>query len=202
MRRFKVIRALTIAVIVANALGAPHGENHLSFGATRAAAQSDNRQVRDLDKLFTDLKQAPTQEDADKIANRIWDIWMRSGRDDVDVMMSRVVANVAGQHYGLALLLLDEVTDLAPNFAEAWNKRAALHYRMGEYAGALEDIGKALELEPRHFGALAVQSAILADMSKWTDALAAYRAALAINPHLASRHKVLPELERLATKAQ
>jgi tetratricopeptide (TPR) repeat protein len=136
------------------------------------------------------------------MVGRIWDIWMRSGRDDTDVMMSRVTANMAGQHYGLALLLLDEVTELAPDFAEAWNKRAALHYRMGDYAGALEDIEKALKLEPRHFGALAVKSAILADMSKWPDALAAYRAALAINPHLTSRHKVLPELERQAAQAR
>jgi tetratricopeptide (TPR) repeat protein len=172
------------------------------ISATPAAAQTENRQARELDKLFADLKQASTQEDADKIAGRIWEIWMRSGRDDVDVMMSRVVANMAGQHYGLALLLLDEVTELAPDFAEAWNRRGALHYRMGEYAGALEDIDKAVKLEPRHFGALAVKSAILADMSKWQDALTAYRAALAINPHLASRHKVLPELERQAAQAQ
>jgi tetratricopeptide (TPR) repeat protein len=172
------------------------------IGVTPSAAQSENRQARELDKLFADLKQAPSQEDADKIASRIWDMWMRSGRDDVDVMMSRVVANMAGQHYGLARLLIDEVTDLAPDFAEAWNKRAALRYRMGEFSGALEDIETTLKLEHRHFGALAIKSAILADMSKWQDALTAYRAALAINPHLASRHKVLPELERLAAQAR
>lgn len=171
-------------------------------GATPAAAQSESRQARELDKLFTDLKQASNQEDADKITSRIWDLWMRSGRDDVDVMMSRVTANMAGQHYGLARLLIDEVTDLAPDFAEAWNKRAALRYRMGEFSGALEDIETTLKLEHRHFGALAIKSAILADMSKWQDALTAYRAALAINPHLASRHKVLPELERLAVQAR
>jgi tetratricopeptide (TPR) repeat protein len=172
------------------------------IGVTPSAAQSENRQARELDKLFADLKQAPSQEDADKIAGRIWDIWMRSGRDDVDVMMSRVVANMAGQHYGLALMLLDEVIEIAPEFAEALNKRAALRYRMGQVPGALEDLDTALKLEPRHFGALAIKSAILADMSKWQDALTAYRAALAINPHLASRHKVLPELERQAAQAQ
>lgn len=202
MRRFEKFRPPTTAVLAAAivacvcALGAP------GIGAISAAAQSEGRQSRELDKLFADLKQASTQEDADKIVGRIWEVWMLSGRDDVDIMMSRVVANTAGQHYGLALLLVDEVTELAPEFAEAWNKRAALRYRMGESAEALANIETALKLEPRHFGALAVKSAILADMSKWTDALAAYRAALAINPFLASRHKVLPELERLAAKAQ
>lgn len=203
MHCFTTFRPLaTAAFAAAIGSGCLFAPGPIGIGAMPAAAQSEGRQARDLDQLFADLKQAPTQADADQIAGRIWEIWMRSGRDDVDVMMSRVVANAAGQHYGLALLLLDEITELAPDFAEAWNKRAALHYRMGEYAGALEDIEKAVKLEPRHFGALAVKSAILADMSKWTDALAAYRAALAINPHLASRHKVLPDLERLATKAQ
>jgi tetratricopeptide (TPR) repeat protein len=192
-------------LLMAAAFAAPILPNLHSLpgiGAKPAVAQSENRQARELDKLFADLKQASAQEDADKITGRIWDIWMQSGRDDVDVMMSRVVANTAGQHYGLALLLLDEVTEIAPEFAEAWNKRGALHYRMGEYAGALEDIDKALKLEPRHFGALAIKSAILADMSKWQDALTAYQAALAINPHLASRHKVLPELERQAAQTR
>ncbi|NJO35881.1 MAG: tetratricopeptide repeat protein [Rhodospirillales bacterium] len=203
MRRFKMSRSSAMAALVAAAvLGSPFEGNLLGVGAAPVAAQSESRQARELDKLFADLKQAPTQEAADKIVGRIWDIWLRSGRDDTDVMMSRVVANTAGQHYGLALMLLDEVIEIAPEFAEAWNKRAALRYRMGQFPSAVEDIETALKLEPRHFGALAIKSAILADMSKWQDALTAYRAALAINPHLTSRHKVLPELERLAAQAR
>lgn len=202
MRPFNTSRSLATAALAAAIMSGVCALDSSSIGATPAAAQGESRQQRELDKLFADLKQAPTQDEADKIAGRIWEIWMRSGRDDVDVMMSRVVANTAGRHYGLALLLLDEVTELAPDFAEAWNKRAALRYRMGEYAGALEDIETALKLEPRHFGAFAVKSAILADTSKWQEALAAYRAALAINPFLASRHKVLPEVERLAAQAR
>ena len=201
MLRFKTYRLPAIAILAAiTVLGWPCASCPL--GTTPAVAQSEHRHARELDKLFADLKQASTQEDADKVASRIWDIWMRSGRDDVDVMMSRVTANMAGQHFGLARLLIDEVTDLVPDFAEAWNKRGVLRYRMGEFTGALDDLDTALKLEPRHFGALAVKSAILTDMSKWQEALTAYRAALAINPHLASRHKVLPELERQAAQTR
>lgn len=197
MRRLEISGFFAIALLAA--LTVPDWPRAaLGLGAIPAAAQSESRHARDLDKLFADLKQAPSQEDADKIAGRIWDLWMRSGRDDVDVMMSRVNANIAGQHFGLARLLIDEITDLVPDFAEAWNKRGVLRYRMGEFTGALEDLETVLKLEPRHFGALAIKSAVLTDMSKWQDALTAYRAALAINPYLASRHKVLPELERQA----
>jgi len=200
MPSFKMFCSPAIAILAATVLIAPCAPYPLSTAP--AIAQSEHRHARELDKLFADLKQASTQENADTIAGRIWDIWMRSGRDDVDVMMSRVTANMAGQHFGLARLLIDEITDLVPDFAEAWNKRGVLRYRMGEFTGALEDLETALKLEPRHFGALAIKSAIFTDMSKWQDALTAYRAALAINPYLASRHKVLPELERQAAQAR
>jgi tetratricopeptide (TPR) repeat protein len=149
MRRLKSYRSLAATMFAAGiVLGWQYAPSPLGIGGTPAAAQSESRQARELDKLFADLTQASTQEDADKFVGRIWDIWMRSGRDDVDVMMSRVVANTAGRHYGLALLLLDEVTEVVPEFAEAWNKRAAIRYHMGQFAGALEDIETALKLEP------------------------------------------------------
>jgi tetratricopeptide (TPR) repeat protein len=156
------------------------------------------RRAEMLDTLFADLGKASDQAAADAIVARIWDRWMLSGRDDVDVLMSRVVANMAARHFGLALLLVEEVIELEPKFAEGWNKRATLHYQMGRYDESLADIEKTLQLEPRHFGALAGRAAIYADTKKWKDALEAYRAALAVNPFLQRRATVLQMLEKQA----
>lgn len=156
------------------------------------------RRAAALDALFAELKNAQDQSAADPIVAKIWDQWMLSGRDDVDILMSRAVANMAGRHFGLAMLLLEEIIELVPDFAEAWNKRATLHYHMGRYEAALADIERTMQLEPRHFGALAGRAAILADANRWKEALAAYRAALAVNPFLQRRNTVLPELERKA----
>ncbi len=177
----------------------------LAFGTTPGVAQSSSvtasdTRTKELDALFSDLQSAKTQAEADALVARISAVWKHSGRDDIDVMMSRVDANMAGQNFGLAIVLVEEVLDLMPSFTEAHVKRAMLLYRMEEREHALAVIGSALAIEPRHFRALALRAAIQADLGRWTEALEAYRAALALNPFLASRHRVLPGLEKKAAE--
>jgi tetratricopeptide (TPR) repeat protein len=160
--------------------------------------EANKRRAAALDGLFAELKSARDQSVADEVVAKIWEQWTHSGRDDVDILMSRAVANMAARHFGLAMLLLEEVIGLVPDYAEAWNKRATLHYHMGRYQEALEDIEKTLQLEPRHFGALAGRAAILADSKKWKEALEAYRAALVVNPFLQRRESILRQLEKNA----
>ena len=50
--------------------------------------------------------------------------------------------------------------ELDSNWAEAWNKRATVLYLMGKYEQSQADIDKVLELEQRHFGALAGQGLV------------------------------------------
>jgi tetratricopeptide (TPR) repeat protein len=188
--------AIALLVAIASAAFSIAGSGHAT--APEATTEADRHRAAILDDLFAKLKAARSQDEADAVIARIWEAWARSGRDDVDVLISRAVANMAGRHFGLARLLLDEIIELAPNFAEAWNKRATLFYNMGQYQAALDDIATALRLESRHFGALAGRAAIYADTNRWKEALESYRAALAINPFLTSRAKVLPELERRA----
>lgn len=152
--------------------------------------------ARALDTLFTALGRTALQPDADRIVEQILTVWARSGRSDIDLLLVKADAAIQTRSYGLAALLLDEVVDDAPFFAEGWNRRATLRVVMGDTAGALADIEKTLSLEPRHFGALAGRGMIHVGAGRWADALAAYRAALAVNPFLPERHQVIPELER------
>jgi tetratricopeptide (TPR) repeat protein len=110
--------------------------------------------------------------------------------------MERAKAAMDRLDYGLARMLLDEVVDIAADFAEGWNRRATLLFIMGEHAASLADIDRVLALEPRHFGALAGRGMIHVAAERWREALAAYRQALAINPHLGERHRLIPALEK------
>jgi len=89
-----------------------------------------------------------------------------------------------GRDYGLAIKLLNAVIELRPEYTEGWNRRATVYYLQKDYAHSLADIREVLAREPRHFGALSGLGAIMQEIGDDKHALAAYRRALAIDPHL------------------
>jgi tetratricopeptide (TPR) repeat protein len=137
-----------------------------------------------LDTLFEALKIAPDADSAKAIEERIWALWMASGSDTCNLLMARVKAAADDKDYELGIKLLDAIIELRPNYTEAWNRRATLHYLQKDYGQALADIREVLAREPRHFGALSGLGLILQDLGDEKHALEAYRRALAIDPHL------------------
>jgi tetratricopeptide (TPR) repeat protein len=137
-----------------------------------------------LDTLFGALKIAPDEASAKAIEDRIWAIWMSSDSDTCNLLMSRVKVATDDKDYDLAIKLLDAIVTIKPDYVEAWNRRATLHYVKHEYGRALADLREVLAHEPRHFGALAGLGLILQDIGDDKHALEAYEAALAIDPHL------------------
>ena len=74
---------------------------------------------------------------------------------------------VRNQQPNRARDIFTEVIKLDENWAEAWNKRATVLYMLGEYQKSQEDIDKVLELEPRHFGALAGQGLVNIELKNY-----------------------------------
>lgn len=98
-----------------------------------------------------------------------------------------------------ALDILDQVIALAPNYVEGWNRRATLHYAMGNYRKSMSDINRVLSIEPRHFGALAGMAAILGASGKDELAMRAWEQFLDIYPADRKAQEQLGELaEKLA----
>jgi len=91
---------------------------------------------------------------------------------------------MAGGDHETALDAFDNLVDLAPDFAEAWNKRATVYYLMGRLDESVNDIQQTLELEPRHFGALSGLALIYDAVENPEAAIRSLEAALEINPHL------------------
>jgi tetratricopeptide (TPR) repeat protein len=137
-----------------------------------------------LDTLFGALKVAPDEASAKAIEDRIWAIWIVSGSDTCDLLMSRVKEATDAKDYDLAIKLLDAIIAIKPDYVEAWNRRATVFYLKQDYGHALADIREVLSREPRHFGALAGLGLILQDMGDDKHALEAFRGALAVDPHL------------------
>ena len=98
--------------------------------------------------------------------------------------------------FPIAVLSFNRLVEREPGFAEAWNRRATLHYLMGNYAASIDDIEHTLELEPRHFGALSGLGLIMLGLDRPAAALRSFEAALAVHPYLPGARTHIVELRR------
>ncbi len=153
--------------------------------------------TRGIDFLFEALKRAPDADAARHVENRIWAQWMASGSDTATLLMSRVKAATDAKDFPLAIRLLDSVVQIRPDYVEAWNRRATIHFLQKDYARSMADIEQVLRREPRHFGAISGLGMILQEFGDEQRALDAFRRALDVHPHL----QRVPEIvKRLSDK--
>ncbi len=152
-----------------------------------------------LDTLFFDLKRERNEKAAERIAQRIWDEWMKSGSATVDLLLKWSSEATRKQDFAIALDFLDQIVTLEPGYAEGWNRRATVHYMMDSYSKSMADIERTLNLEPRHFGALSGMGAILKATGRKKLALRAYERVLAIYPMMRNaQNEVVTLTEDLA----
>jgi tetratricopeptide (TPR) repeat protein len=140
--------------------------------------------TRGIEFLLGALKVAPTKEAARHVEGRIWALWSRTTSDTTQVLMTRAKTAADAKNYDLAVKLLDSVIKLKPDYVEAFNRRATIFYVQNRYQESLADIREVLTREPRHFAALAGLGMIMQELGDDARALAAYRQALTINPHI------------------
>lgn len=155
----------------------------------------ETRHQSRIDQLFERLAASGSEAEAESLSEQIARVWGRSGSDTLDLLMERVQQAVRGADTVVALDLLDSVLALKPDWAEAYNRRAAVHFQRRDMDGAMRDLRQALVLEPRHFQALAGVGMIFQQGGDEKRALAAFREALKLNPHLKG---VRQAAERLA----
>ena len=150
--------------------------------------------TRNLDFLFGALKAAPDADSAKQVENRIWALWLASGSDTANLLMTRAKSAIDSNNLNLAVELLDALVKIKPDYIEAWNRRATLHYMRKEYGQSMEDIRQVLTREPRHFGAMSGLGMILQEFGDEKRALDAFRRALEINPHLSKIDEMVKTL--------
>ena len=80
--------------------------------------------------------------------------------------------------------IAQKLTTIAPNFAEAWHRRATLAAQKDDYEDALASLRHTLALQPKNFAALAELGSMLEEYNDKPHALDAYRQAKAINPFI------------------
>ncbi|MCP4924487.1 MAG: tetratricopeptide repeat protein [Gammaproteobacteria bacterium] len=148
-----------------------------------------------LDRLFERLTITTSEEEASNITREIWQRWTANDDPEVSQLMQTGIRALNYSTYRRALQSFDRVIEMAPEFAEGWNKRATLYYHIKEYRRSIDDIKETLRLEPRHFGAWSGLGLVSIAQENYSGALAAFKKALSINPHIANIRRYVQKLE-------
>ena len=96
-----------------------------------------------------------------------------------------------------AISVFTEVIEMDPTWAEAWNKRATVYYMVGEFEKSQNDIDKVLNLEKRHFGALAGQGLVNIQLKNYEKAILSYQMAEKIYPTMISPKIMIKQIQDL-----
>lgn len=162
----------------------------MAFASPGAADQNDPR----LGPLFEKLKNAPDFEAGHEIELYIWHIWSKTQTAGGGVLYRQGEQYMNEGRHEEALESFNALVVIEPEFAEGWNKRATLHYLMGNLDASVADIKHTLALEQRHFGALSGLGLIYDALGQKEAALKAFRAALEIHPNMQTIRRRAEEL--------
>ena len=127
----------------------------------------------------------------------LWEIWSRSGNDDVDHLLRAGVVEMQHGQLEASIDTFSEVIRRRPDFAEGWNKRATVYYLVGEYRKSAADCDEVLKRNPSHFGALSGYGMIWLRLDEPARALERFEQALAVNPNLESVRETIDALRAL-----
>ena len=170
----------------------------LALGISGISTKADQTDPR-LPGLFERLKTARDAKTAQLTASDIWRIWSEIPENE---SLSRLLTQGTDQmnagHLHEAEKLFTAVIDAAPDFAEAWNKRATVYFLMGAYDLSKQDIAQTIALEPRHFGALSGLGLVETHIGNYDAALRAYEKAAGIHPFLEGYEDMVRKLRKLA----
>ncbi|MDX1514116.1 MAG: tetratricopeptide repeat protein [Gammaproteobacteria bacterium] len=164
-------------------------------GGSDRPAHADQTDER-LDALFTRLQETKDPAEGRRITRQIRIIWRQTDNAAASEALNRAGVELFMRRYEGALEALNQAVSAEPELAEAWSRRAAVFYLLGDFPSAVADIRQTLALEPRHFGALAELGAIYMWLEDFDAARQALIKALEINPHLAATRRNLESVER------
>jgi len=122
----------------------------------------------------------------------LWSIWFRADTPPNNQELQRVVQLEDSDE---AIRKLGVLIKKAPRFAEAYNQRAIVYFRVGEYTKAVADCEKTLELNPYHFGAQSGMAQCYMKLRKPRQALKAFRGAFRLHPGLEGVEQTIRALE-------
>ncbi len=165
------------------------------MGSVSTHSQAD-QYAEALPELFTQLKNVTSSEASMELEHRIWAHWLEAPDRNAATLLSQVSKAMSAGRLDIALSLSNQLIDSAPGFAEAWNKRATIHFLLGQDADSVADIRETVKLEPNHFGAISGLGLIFLRGQNFPAALEAFEKVLQISPASSNAKRSVERVRR------
>ncbi|WP_223423728.1 tetratricopeptide repeat protein [Tateyamaria pelophila] len=135
-----------------------------------------------VDEMLDALRTAEPAE-ATRLTREIERLWSQSGSTSLDMLLRRGREALEAEEIDVAIEHLTAVTDHAPEFAEGWHTRATAFYMKGLYGPALDDLQKALILNPENYNAIFGLGVMLQEFGELSRAEQAFSQVIDLNPN-------------------
>ena len=124
-------------------------------------------------------------------------LWLHAAGREAYNMMEAAYEAAEKKEFREAVGILDRLTIKYPKYAEGWNRRAAVHWQMGQYQQSMTDCERTLSLNPNHYGAWQGLGVCHLQLGDVAEACRSLRAALRIAPHDSATRRSLQNCEEL-----
>jgi tetratricopeptide (TPR) repeat protein len=148
------------------------------------------------DQLLARLAKAPDRRAARAIERELRARWAHSDSPSADLLLKRVDQAIQARDSDTARTIAQKLTEIAPDFAEAWHRRATLAAQKEDFRDAIDSLQRVLALQPKHFIAMAELGQILEEFDDKGRALDAYRRAKELDPFIDGLDDRIRELSK------
>ncbi|MBT8152917.1 tetratricopeptide repeat protein [Epibacterium ulvae] len=145
-----------------------------------------------LEDLIEAVQSAKSETEAQMLTYEMWQYWADAPDEQSQEILDRGMERRAAYDFLGALQDFDRLIAYCPDYAEGYNQRAFVYFLQQDYASALVDLEKVLEISPRHVAALSGRALSLVALQRRDDARTALKQALKLNPWLPERGLLSP----------
>lgn len=139
-------------------------------------------------EILTELKLSRGALEARQLSNALWQLWLEAPDARAQALLDDGMRKRSQFDLLGARDVLDELVAYCPDYAEGYNQRAFANYLRQDFAAALVDLDRALELQPAHIGALSGKGLTLMGLGRHAESQEVLREAVRLNPWLEERN--------------
>lgn len=151
-------------------------------------------------EIYDQLQAVPNELAARPFVSRLWGYWTEAPDARSQELLDIGMAARQSFDFERAVEALDELVAYCPAYAEGYNQRAFVAFLREDYASALTDLERTLELNPDHAAALSGLGLTLMRLGRIEASQSVLRQALRLNPWLPERIYVTDPPEPAGTE--